>query len=135
MLGAKEHNWNDDLGAVTATIETPNLDALTINGSGDAELIDLKSTALVIAINGSSQIKAAGSADSLTMSIAGSGEINAQHLVSDSVTASIEGSGAMQVNARKSLSASVSGSGSVHYYGHPEITKSIAGSGEVESTN
>ncbi len=117
-LGVKDDQWTSDLGPVTAIIETPNLDAVTLNGSGKIDLTKLDTQKLAIAINGSSDVTAEGSAKAaMSFDIQGSGNIDSKHLQSDEVATSISGSGSADVNAAKKLEVSIAGSGNVRYFG------------------
>ncbi len=109
--------------------------SLSINGSGNIQLLDPFKELKNIVIAGSGNIfsSATSSAHLLNISIAGSGDIDLSKIVSQDVNCSISGSGDVKVNAQKLLNVSISGSGDVHYLGNPSITKRIDGSGEVVS--
>jgi hypothetical protein len=109
--------------------------SLSINGSGNIQLLDPFKELQNIVIAGSGDIfsSATSSTHLLNISIAGSGDIDLSKIVSQDVNCSISGSGDVKVNAQKLLNVSISGSGDVHYLGNPSITKRIDGSGEVVS--
>jgi hypothetical protein len=106
---------------------------LSINGSGNIQLLDAFRDLQNITISGSGDITSSSvfSVHLLNISIAGSGDIDLSKIESQAVNCSISGSGDIKVNAQKSLNVSISGSGDVHYQGNPSITKRITGSGEV----
>src|SRR5687767_10877975 len=98
-------------GKVTARVSARQVEAVSIAGSGD--------------------VRVGGKVDGLVANISGSGDIRAGDLDAQSVKVSIAGSGDATVRARQSLSVSVAGSGDVRYYGDPAVQKSILGSGRV----
>ncbi len=113
-------------------VTVPSLAALTIHGSGDADLHGLANEQLKLAIHGSGDIEADGRADQLSVSINGSGDAELSQLIAKTVHASINGSGDIAVEARESLDAVVNGSGDVSYSGHPaKLSKRVNGSGEI----
>jgi hypothetical protein len=69
-------------------------------------------------------------ADQLEARLAGSGDMQLGHLAARSVTASVLGSGRLDVQATQKLDASISGSGAIIYSGHPAtLTQTVNGSG------
>lgn len=130
-IGMNDHGPRE-IGEVSATIVTPTIDGVTLNGSGNVEVQGVKATDFVGMINGSGNLTAAGAADSATFSVEGSGNIDANELVSANVKVSIAGSGNADVNANKKLDATIAGSGDIHYTGNPgDLHRMVAGSGTV----
>jgi hypothetical protein len=115
----------------TQALATPAL-AVAVSGSGDMNLSGLETESLKVAISGSGDVKATGRATELAAKISGSGDIDAGGLESRRVTLSIAGSGDATVRAREKLDVSIAGSGDVRYHGDPAITKRIAGSGALK---
>ncbi len=117
---------------VQVTISVPELNGISIRGSGDVGIKGIKSEAFSASIAGSGDVTAAGAAQHLDASIRGSGDLNLADLQAQSATVSIAGSGDVTVNASDELSVSIAGSGDVRYKGAPQkLNKSIAGSGSV----
>jgi len=113
-------------------ITTPSLGAFAINGSGDVKITGLNEKEFAASIRGSGDMTATGAADSLKVEIKGSGDAKLDGLTAKTAAVSVSGSGDVQVNASDSLTATVAGSGDVHYKGDPkELVKSVAGSGSV----
>lgn len=106
------------------------LDAL-ISGSGSMDLTGLAVGELSVEISGSGEVNVAGSADSIEVSIPGSGSYSGSDLVSVSGAVDISGSGSAVVNVTDDLAARVSGSGSIRYLGNPTVETDISGSGSV----
>lgn len=114
--------------------ESPEF-ALSVAGSGDLLLRELLTDNLVVSIAGSGDINVDGSTINQEVSIAGSGDYNARDLVSTAASISIAGSGDSYVQVSDELTASLIGSGSVFYLGNPTITSSSVGSGTIRRLN
>ncbi|HKI87898.1 MAG TPA: head GIN domain-containing protein [Draconibacterium sp.] len=114
-------------------INTRILD-LAVSGSGDIVLDDLKADRVKSAISGSGDIiiKDGGEATDLSVAISGSGDVKAGGFEAKDVAVRIAGSGNCTVTANRSLKARVAGSGNVYYKGNPNIDSSVAGSGRVK---
>jgi Putative auto-transporter adhesin, head GIN domain len=115
--------------AVDVTV--PELDSVTLSGSGILGVEGVSSRAFVVRAPGSGIIKASGTANALDASLDGSGDVQLQDLLAQDARASVSGSGRMQVHATRTLVASISGSGAIFYTGGPQVTQSISGSGVV----
>ncbi|MBB5206234.1 hypothetical protein HNQ51_003579 [Inhella inkyongensis] len=132
-------------------VDMATLRALSLAGSGKAEVLAMKSDKLVFSIAGTGsvkgqqleigslkmdvagngQIEAAGRTNELAVSIAGRGDVRAAELAGDDVKVSIAGSGDAEVQANKKLKISIAGSGDVRYRGTAEVSQSVAGSGSI----
>jgi hypothetical protein len=112
----------------------PSIQKLAIGGAGSIVVKDaFEGLGQVhLSIGGSGIIEMAGSAESATISIGGSGKVKAEGLRAKSCKVSIGGAGNAYVEATEELSVSIGGSGSVHYKGQPRIKSSIAGSGKLK---
>lgn len=113
-------------------IETRNLD-LAVSGSGDIQLEELKAERVKASISGSGdiEIEDGGVAEDFSVSISGSGDVNAEGFEANDVAVRIAGSGSCKVTTNGSLKARIAGSGSVYYKGNPSLDTSVAGSGRV----
>jgi hypothetical protein len=143
-------NWNP--GKVDIFITIPQIDALSVSGSGsilsddeissrildlavsgsgDIRLTDLSTEKVSAAISGSGDIYLEGSdtADALDAAISGSGDIKASGLKAKNVNVKISGSGDCDVYAVDQLKVRVIGSGTVRYDGNPQIDSNVSGSG------
>jgi hypothetical protein len=66
--------------------------------------------------------------------VTGAGHIKAADLLAHEAVVSIQGAGAVSVDADRSVDASIEGTGSIRYRGNPaHVTRSIAGIGSIES--
>jgi hypothetical protein len=95
------------------------------------DLTGLELGEFTVEISGSGNVVVAGSADSVEVSIPGSGAYSGADLVSVSGLVEISGSGSAVVNVSETLEANVSGSGSIQYLGNPTVETDISGSGSV----
>ncbi|HET9821805.1 MAG TPA: head GIN domain-containing protein [Burkholderiaceae bacterium] len=110
---------------------TPAL-SLSVSGSSNVRFEQLEADQFTISIAGSGDVEARGKSSRLEISIAGSGDVRARELAADDASVSIAGSGDASVTARKSLEVSIAGSGDVEYGGGATLTRSrVAGSGSV----
>jgi hypothetical protein len=107
---------------------------LAISGSGDIKLGDLKAEKVMSALSGSGNIHLTGNQNSVDLKIAisGSGNVKAIGFPVDNVDIKISGSGNCWVNPVKKLTVRLAGSGNVVYRGNPSIDSNIAGSGKVK---
>ena len=118
--------WNED------KITTSNLD-VSLAGSGDV-ILNIEASTVETSLSGSGDITLKGSTDNLSVKLAGSGDIHGFGLQSNHTTASVAGSGDIEIVSNKSLKARVSGSGDIEYKGNPdkEDTK-VSGSGSISN--
>ena len=117
---------------VTEEIKTRILD-LTVSGSGDINIDDLSAERINATISGSGgiNIEDGGVADQFSITISGSGKIRAGGFEAQDVKAKISGSGNCSITSNGSINAKISGSGTVYYGGNPSIDSSVSGSGKV----
>lgn len=107
---------------------------ISISGSGDFDLDNIKFENVDFHVSGSGNIKVNGDAQNVGFHVSGSGDIKASDLKAQAVTCRVSGSGNINCNATKSLDALVSGSGDIRYKGKPETVKSkVSGSGDIEA--
>jgi hypothetical protein len=116
------------------TFETNEM-GLSIAGSGNMDLKDLKTDKVTASIAGSGNLILAGgkSGSAESFSIAGSGKIDALGFNASAADVEIAGSGDCRVNASEELNVSIAGSGDVYYKGKPKVNSESAGSGKVSS--
>jgi len=114
-------------------IESRILD-MTISGSGDIKLTDLNSEKVSATLSGSGNILLSGKKNTLEFKaiISGSGNVKAIGFPCENVDVKISGSGNCLINSTKNLFVRLAGSGNVIYRGNPLIDSSIAGSGKVK---
>lgn len=145
---------------LTFNIVIPELNAASIEGSGDIDINDFSSKENVfLGIIGSGDIQLAGNmgCENLFIEIEGSGNVTANGEFIDLETADIEiiGSGSLDgfaleaeqvavnilgsadcaVTAHINLKVDIDGSGMVRYKGDPNIESNISGSGKIINSN
>lgn len=112
---------------------------VSISGSGDVELSEVKAGNLSCSVQGSGDMKIVKAvSESAKFSIAGSGDIEASLYDAKHTEIGIAGSGdiALKMNACGHAEAEIAGSGAIELTGELDtLVKNIAGSGEIDTTN
>lgn len=103
---------------------------LRLSGSGSSRLT-LAGSAVEADLSGSGSLRLDGTVTNGRFTTAGSGSVNAFDLSLTTATAEISGSGSMHLAVSESLDATLRGSGSVIYSGSPLVTEKRLGSGSV----
>jgi Putative auto-transporter adhesin, head GIN domain len=119
-------------GEITSknTLHSDNM-ALSCDGSGSINL-RIKAENITLANSASGLIKVDGNATKAAVSLAGSGEIDAESLKSDEADVVLSGSGSIKVHATKKIVLNHSGSGNITYSGNPDQkTELTSGSGSI----
>lgn len=142
-------------GKLEVKVFSPELNKLTINGSGDIHLANGIQTKedISLNINGSGDIKGEKfKCRRMTVSINGSGDVKLQQIESEECIASIAGSGDIGLSGKtlnaeykitgsgnigagnlksENVSASTAGSGSINCYVTGKLKVRVAGSGDI----
>jgi hypothetical protein len=118
-------------GDVVATVSSAGSIRLDLDGSGDIAWTGLDTDDVTVRVAGSGDIELAGTTTALMIELDGSGDIDAAALQARNAVVSIAGSGDVRVAATDTLSAEISGSGEVSYSGDPEVDADVSGSGDV----
>jgi hypothetical protein len=158
VLKTKDGHWRD-LGDIKVYITMPEVNELSIAGSGDMicenpiktneielhisgsgsmKIQQLESHEVSAEITGSGDIYLAGSGNDdseLDVTITGSGSIKAEALPVSEADVRITGSGSATIHVLKELDTDITGSGSVLYKGNPLINANATGSGKTRSIN
>jgi hypothetical protein len=118
---------------IKVNIVIPELNAITLSGSGDIDIENFKSSkSLKCSVAGSGNISFKNcSCQNATFAVNGSGNVDAFSLTTNDAAVTVNGSGNVDLNCAGNLDVSIAGSGNVNYSGDPKVTKSIAGSGNV----
>jgi hypothetical protein len=115
----------------TTPITTEGL-SLGLAGAGSYDL-EVHATTLKSEISGSGRLALRGTAATHTVDIAGSGDLIADRLETESSKIDVAGSGDAKVFVKSKLDASIAGSGSIHYKGGAkQVHTSVSGSGSVD---
>lgn len=146
-------NYDNDQEMVINVV-MPNIEAMQINGSGDAEIKGVDNEELELSINGSGDLVVSGKTEKLDISINGSGDIEMEEVAGNDVAINIHGSGdvifdggtcqSMEIDIHGSgdveakelecvdVNVDVSGSGDSEVYASNSIEFDSHGSGEVD---
>lgn len=122
-----------DAEKIVLTVTTPKLYKLTINGASRVQLEKLNLPMLGLVLNGAGIVNAQGQVDDLSVVIAGSGNVTAGELKTESANVEISGAGNVSVHATEHLDVNISGVGNVDYKGQPVVKRVITGAGQVLS--
>ncbi|KAF0237599.1 MAG: hypothetical protein FD181_1837 [Prolixibacteraceae bacterium] len=144
--------WNP--GKIDIYIAVPEIDALSVTGSGDILSDKINSRILDLLVSGSGNIKieklaaekvtanVSGSGDIIlkdggvatefSARISGSGNVDAKGFEAENINVQTSGSGSCHVFSNGGIKARISGSGNVYYSGNPAIDSSVSGSGSVK---
>jgi hypothetical protein len=142
-----------DCRSPVVEITLPEMRALRIDGSGDAQVLTARPNAgvalgihgsgsihyrgrtavLRVAIDGSGDVDLAGAAGRLEASISGSGALEAEQLLAASGSFEVSGSGDMTVHlGGGDADFVIEGSGDIRWSGQARVRRSIIeGSGEI----
>ncbi|WP_342782278.1 GIN domain-containing protein [Aliirhizobium smilacinae] len=115
------------------SISGPPITEWKMLGNVDLSLTNIDQPQIRFVIQGSGNITAAGTTESVRMEISGSGAANLKELSSQSTEIEVRGSGDAQITAKATADVSISGSGNVELFGNPMLRRSeIRGSGRIQ---
>jgi len=112
-----------------------NILNIDLSGSGKIEVDNIDTREITATLSGSGEIELWGVANYSRMDIPGSGTIKAFGLYHDECVADISGSGDIYVFVYDILDVLISGSGNVFFKGNPSIYTDITGSGNIFNSN
>lgn len=117
-------------------VTLPSINSLQTSGSGDAVVIDARSSSLALGLKGSGNIRASGSAGLLDASIHGSGNLDLRQLAAGDAKLAIYGSGEITAAPRGKVEAITFGSGDIDLLSRPaSLEVRRGGSGSVRTSN
>ena len=119
-------------GTVHAARFTGEKLSLQLSGSGNVFARDMEYGELSLSLSGSATAKLSGVAQEAKIRVSGSGDVDARELRSAVSEVRVSGSADVRVWATTTLNARVSGSADIRYRGEPKIEKRISGSGSVK---
>ncbi|RYZ96563.1 MAG: DUF2807 domain-containing protein [Sphingobacteriaceae bacterium] len=122
--------WASGSGSITAAVNANELQ-IALSGSGNVTS-SISTKELTASVSGSGGMSLSGNVTNANIKVSGSGNLRAKDLKADVVSASVSGSGNINITAEKTISAQTSGSGRITYSGNAttvDIRKS--GSGKV----
>jgi len=132
-------------------VSMPDLEGISLSGSGDAEVEKFEGGSLSASISGSGNLRAEldyreveltisgsgraeleGKAGSAKARISGSGDLRARDFAAKDAEIRISGSGNAELRVERRLEVEIGGSGNVRYAGSPEVSQRVRGSGSVK---
>lgn len=117
---------NNGSGSIdAATLESTDV-TLMQSGSGRVNLGQVSGERASATLQGSGQLRMAGSVRTLTARSTGSGHLDLVNLVSEQADLTSTGSGGLTASVKQSLVAQNSGSGGIRVYGNP-AQRSVSG--------
>ena len=118
--------------AVDITLPGRAFRKMHLSGSGKVLLENVSQPELVLGISGSGSLRAQGSVDRLTVSIAGSGGANLADLAVKQLTLKVAGSGNIEAAPKDVADITVSGTGNVRLLTRPgQLRSHVSGSGRI----
>jgi len=128
-------NLNETAATASGNITALSFEAgdltLHVNGSGNLSIDTLNARAVKARLTGSGSVTVNGAADTLDVTISGSGSYNGSGLTTRQAVVRSSASGSAHVNVTDDLDATVSGSGSIIYTGNPAVRQTDSGSGSI----
>ncbi len=143
--------WFGSSKKVNIYITAPNLNKLSVSGSGNMEVkgtvkgnrvttdvsgsghlsAAVASSSLSSSISGSGGMELEGKADEAHIDISGSGKFEGEDLNTKTAKITVSGSGKASIQADENLNATLSGSGKITYSGNAKVNVVKSGSGSV----
>lgn len=118
---------------ISVKVNVPSLNHLSVLGSGDSEVYNIKTDHFSLETTGSGNVYIKGQAQSFNVNMTGSGHVNAKSFMVQQARVTKTGSGDLKLNCKEQLSINSTGSGDIKYKGNPHISQSITGSGRLKS--
>jgi hypothetical protein len=141
-------------GKNTATLTMPDVQGISINGSGDVDVAGFeqgtslsmaiagsgnityagKTAALAVAVAGSGNVKLSGSTGTLSVTIEGSGDFKGSDFTAKNASVSVDGSGDADVHVSGgAVQFAVNGSGDIRWSGEASVVSAVThGSGSIQ---
>jgi hypothetical protein len=133
-------------------VSAPSLERLSISGAGKADISNLRTGHLEVAVDGAGSIRmgsveldscevtiggagsvsANGTAREQSISIVGTGNFSGDQLVGQTVSVNIAGAGRAKVHATRELEAEIGGVGQISYVGDPSVRSRVTGLGRIK---
>jgi hypothetical protein len=124
-------NFGSQRGRATIYVTVPSLKAATLDGSGNISIDHVDQGDFSASLGGSGNIKATGKASDATISIAGSGDVDAANVETRTASVSIMGSGNVDIRATDKADVVLMGSGDVTVGGSAKCSLNKMGSGSL----
>ena len=126
-----EKSWSS-MESIIIRVTVPDLQSAQLMGSGDIDIQGLSGDRFSVSLQGSGDVRAAGTVRELSADVQGSGDIHLYDLDAMDADVSVVGSGDVRVRVTGNLDASVTGSGDIRYKGNPQVKSKVHGSGDID---
>ena len=124
--------WNET-ESVRVVVTAPDVRAFEMLGSGELSIRDYDQPTIALTIHGSGDIDARGRAESATVELNGSGDVDLDRLVVEQAEITVRGSGDVVAGPTGLARVEVSGSGDVTLTRRPDrLDQTINGSGDID---
>ena len=118
------------------TLTGMKLEKVELAGRVDMDMGEIHQDQLQLSIAGRGRFNVSGSADNLTLHVAGSGDYELDKLAARTMQVGIAGSGHVDSASPQSARISIVGSGEVHFVTMPkDISTNIIGSGRISDAD
>ena len=117
---------------IVVRISVPNLDGMTVNGSGKVDVDGLSNQRFELDVNGAPTIRVAGVTKVLDISSNGAAKVDTRKLAASQAVVESNGVSKIDLDVKDKLDVTISGPSSVSYEGDPVVTKTIHGPGKLE---
>jgi Putative auto-transporter adhesin, head GIN domain len=122
----------DATSPMFVAVSLPSLAGLRLPGQGTISVTGIDARHFTVALPGSGEIDATGTATRLDVTLGGAGSALLRRLVARDASARLEGDGTIMLTATHSVAAKVSGQGTIVYGGNPpHVSRSVTGSGTI----
>ena len=113
---------------LSAVITLPELTSLSVSGVASIHATKIAAKAFDVAISGTGSMDLSGTADTLHVSVTGTGQLNAKDLTTRMTALDVAGAGEATIRATKQVDATVSGAGDITILGNPAtVNKHVSG--------
>ncbi|MFB0612175.1 head GIN domain-containing protein [Aurantiacibacter poecillastricola] len=114
-----------------AVATVPDLESVSITGSGDIDLAGWEADRLDLGIEGSGDIRLNGRVDTVRAKIDGSGDIDLRSADIREARASVNGSGDIRLGSLDRLTARINGSGDIDARDVRVVDQAVYGTGDI----
>jgi len=129
------HRWGG-LRDIEVTLPGRAFRRIGLSGSSKLTMDNVSQPDLAFKISGSGTVRAQGTVDHATVSVAGSGDARLADLAMKELTARISGSGKVEAAPKDAADIKISGSGDVRLLSRPtRLTSHVAGSGRITQSS
>jgi hypothetical protein len=110
-----------------------SVDHLDLAASGASEIeLELNGRNVSVRVSGAAEVALSGAADVLEFASSGAAGLHSRGLQARVATVDCSGAADVEVNVSEQLSVDISGGGHVSYVGNPNVTSNISGAGDIE---